>query len=324
MKLKNKILEILENNQGDYISGEEIASLLGVSRNSIWKTINYLKREGYDISSARDGYMIPTDADIFSSNRIAILSQNNIDVMMIDEATSSNDIAKSLAFQGAREGTLVVVKRQNSGRGRMGRSFISNEENGLYMSLVLRPEVPISQSVLITVIGAVAALEAIEMTSGIECSIKWVNDIYIGEKKVCGILSEASFNFEQSYTDYVIIGIGVNVTPPKNGFDEQIKNIATSIFERSSPSGYKSLLCSKIVDRFLHYYNNLEDKSFIDIYRRKSNLIGKSVNVYRGNDIFAGTVIDIDQDANLVLQTDSGLLSFNSGEARVRKNEFEQ
>lgn len=322
MKIKEKVLQILENKQGECISGEEIAKSLGITRNSVWKAINSLKTDGYDIISQNNvGYMLSAKADVFSVNRIKKLCEHDVDIIILDEAGSSNNVAKEMAASGAPEGTVVIVKRQSAGKGRMGRSFISNEENGLYMSIILRPRLSVSKSVNITVIGAVAALEAIEKKSGKECTIKWVNDIFLEDKKVCGILTEASFDFESECLEYAIVGIGINITPPKNGFDSEIKNIATSIYDLHAPVGYKSELCAQIIDRFLHYYKSIENQAYIKPYKEKSNLIGKEVNVYRGNDVINGVVADIDENANLVLDTDSGRIKFNSGEARVRKNE---
>ena len=320
MSLKEHILAMLENNQGKILSGEELAKALNVSRNSVWKAINALKKSGIDIKSYQNlGYALSTDTDVFSANRIKSLSSNDIDVVMLEESESSNDVAKSLAQKGAREKTVVVVKKQSAGKGRMGRSFISNEENGIYLSIILRPKISLSQSIYITVIGAVAALEAIENTAHVDCSIKWVNDIYIKEKKVCGILTEASFDLESESLDYAILGIGINVVPPENGFDVKIKDIATSIYPRQAPIGYKSLLCAEVIDRYLYYYNNIESKEYIKIYKQRSNLINKQVDVYRGNEIIGGTVVDIDDEANLVLDTGRNIIKFNSGEARVRK-----
>ena len=319
MSIKNQVLDYLEDNQGKSISGEEIARRFNVTRNSVWKAIKSLKNEGHLITATANGYLLPAEIDVFSANKIKNLSKSDIDILMLDTASSSNDVAKELALRGAPEGTVVVVKKQSAGRGRLGRSFISNEENGLYMSLILRPRIPAQQSVGITAIGAVCALEAIESTSGVECSIKWVNDIYINDKKVCGILSEASINFEAQSTDYVIVGIGINITPPNNGFNDEIKDIATSIYPENAPNGFKSRLCAEIIDRFFKYYKTIEDKDYIKPYRERSNLIGKAVSVYRGNDIIDGVVLDIDDEANLILEADSGVLKFNSGEARARR-----
>ena len=265
--------------------------------------------------------MLSSNEDIFSSNRIERLCKHDIDVLLLDDADSSNNVAKIMASNGAKEGTVVVVKKQSAGKGRLGRSFISNEENGLYMSIILRPKLPIEKSVNITVIGAVATLEAIEATTGKDCSIKWVNDIFLNDKKVCGSLTEASFDFESESLEYAVLGIGVNVCKPKNGFAPEINDIATAIFDSCAPIGYKSRLCATIIDNLLDYYNDIGNSNYIKKYREKSNLIGKEVAVYRGNDIINGTVSDIDNEANLVVQTENGTVKFNSGEARVRKNE---
>ncbi len=320
MNLKERVLSFLESKRDIIVSGESIARALGVSRNSIWKAINALKKDGYPITSqSNTGYVLSKDADIFNASKIQAEASSDIEVVFLDEATSSNDIAKKLATEGAKEGTVVVVARQSEGRGRMGRSFISNEENGLYMSIILRPSISAMQSLKITIIGALATLEAIEETSGASCGIKWVNDIFIGDKKVCGILTEAALSFESGSLDYAVLGIGVNVTPPKNGFDAEIKDIATSIYQNKAPNDYKSILCAKIVDKFFHYYKNIEGDEYISLYRERSILIGKRVEVVRGEMVYSGIVVDIDNDANLVLRVGDEELKFNSGEARIKK-----
>ena len=120
--------------------------------------------------------------------------------------------------------------------------------------------------------------------------------------------------------DYAVVGIGINIIPPENGFDDTIKDIATSLYEDNAPQNYKELLCAKIVDKLNFYYQNMESKSYMKVYKEKSNIIGKSVDVYRGNDIIKGTAIDINENAELVVKTEKGdICVFNSGEARVRK-----
>lgn len=247
-----------------------------------------------------------------------IFLKHNIEIKAYDTVSSTNIVAKELAQNGAEEFTVVTAKSQTNGKGRLGRSFISNSENGLYMSMILRPNPSDDSCVHITALSAVAVLEAIKETSNISPSIKWINDIYINEKKVCGILAEASF--DNSKLNHVIVGIGVNILPPKNGFDDSIKDIATSIYENESPSSYKELLCAKIIDKLIFYYQNIESKSYMRVYKENSNIIGKSVDVYRGNDIIKGIAIDINEKAELVVKTEKGdICVFNSGEARVRK-----
>jgi len=241
------------------------------------------------------------------------------EIIIIDEADSSNNIAKELALNGAPEGTAIAVKKQTQGRGRMGRSFISLSENGLYMSIILRPRISPDKCVDITVIGAVAVARAIERLCAKKCAIKWVNDIYIGEKKVCGILTEASIR--DGLVDYAVIGIGVNIAPPDGGFDEEISHIACAMLEDTAPTDIKSRLLAEITDSFFEIYKELGTGSYMEEYRNRSNIIGKTVDVYRGDEIVSGVCVDIDKNANLVVKTDTGTRIFGSGDARVRKNE---
>ena len=238
-------------------------------------------------------------------------------IIVLDTVDSTNNVAKQLAMQGCADKTLVIAEKQTQGRGRMGRSFISNEDNGIYMSLVLRPDMCISDSVYITVMTSVAVCEAVEELCPVECGIKWVNDIYIGNKKVCGILTEAAQLTDK--LDYAIVGIGINVTEPEGGFNEEIKDIATSLYEKNAPVGIKNRLIAKILERFYHYYGKMSDKSYMNKYREKSNLIGKAVDVYRGDEIISGVCVDIDENANLVIEHKGKRLTFNSGDARVKR-----
>ena len=319
MSIKEQILSILNNNVGMVISGEELSLKLGVTRNSIWKAVNGLKIDGYDISSySSQGYVLNRRADIFSCEEVKKHLSFPADIIICDEASSSNNIAKEMAENGAPEGTVVAVKSQTNGKGRMGRSFISKSEGGLYFTLILRPKISPDKALDITVLTAVAVCDAIKETSGKDAQIKWVNDVYINDKKCAGILCEAQFGFETGMLDYVVVGVGLNVLTPKEGFDSEISNIATSIFENEAPCGYKSLLLGTVINNILKLYHGIEKREYIDSYRKNSNLIGKEVDVYVGNEIIAGTVSDIDENARLVVNTKDGVRAFSSGEARVR------
>lgn len=320
MKTKERILEILNDNVGKCVSGEEIAKNLSITRNAVWKGINSLKQEGYDINSvASSGYVLSSGIELFNESTINKYLKTKRKIRIYEEIPSTNTEAKTLAQNGALEGDIVIAKSQSAGKGRMGRTFISNSENGLYMSIILKPNISLNKSVYITVLGAVAVLEAIEETSDKTCQIKWVNDIYINEKKVSGILTEASIDFETSSLQYAILGIGINITPPENGFHKDIEGIATSIYSNDTcPKNYKSILCAKIIDKFFEGYVDIEEKKFIEKYRQKSMLIGKEVEVQVGNSIAIGTAVDIDENACLVVKTKEGIKAFNSGEARAR------
>ena len=320
MSIKEQVLSIFNNNVGKLISGKELSFLLGVTRNSIWKAVNALKREGYDITShASHGYILNRGIDLFSEIEIKKHLKFDADIIIYDKAASSNDIAKALAQEGAKEFTVVVVKSQTKGKGRLGRSFISSSEGGLYFTLVLRPKIPADKALDITILSAVAVSDAIKKTSGKDAQIKWVNDVYINDKKCAGILTEAQLNFEIGTLDFAVVGIGINIVPPQNGFDEEISKIATSIYEKNAPCGYKAYLLAEILNNIFHYYNNIGKREYIKPYKEKSLIIGKEVDVYIGNEIILGKAIDIDENAHLIVETKDGIKSFSSGEARVRK-----
>lgn len=245
--------------------------------------------------------------------------KKQIELVVYDKATSSNIIAKELAREGANEGTVVLVKSQSEGRGRLGRRFISSSENGLYFTIILRPKIAPTDAIHITTIGATALCEAIKKTSGQNAQIKWVNDIYINDKKCAGILTESQINTKNNTLDYAVIGMGINVLPPENGFDVEIADIATSIFEKDAPCGYKQTLLNEIVDTFFDYYKDIEKKTYLKSYKESSNIIGKEVDVYYGNEIIRGTAIDIDDMAHLIVKTSEEVRAFGSGEARVRQ-----
>ena len=256
---------------------------------------------------------------MLSKDSIKSYLDRDMEIIILEETDSTNNVAKSLALRGIKEGTVIIAKRQTQGRGRMGRSFLSSSENGLYMTLFLKPDIPPLQCVNITVMAAAAVAEAIERVSSKECQIKWVNDIYIGDKKACGILTEASFDFTANRLDYAILGIGVNVSDPEGGFDNEIRDIACSVYGKNAPVGVKNRLCGEIINTFMKYYADFDNVEYMDRYRERSNLIGKTVDVYRGNEIISGVCVGIDESANLVVKTDRGEMRFNSGEARVKR-----
>ena len=234
MKTKERVLQILYNSKGSEVSGEEIAKSLCVSRNSVWKSVNSLKKDGYLIYTSPNGYMLDMQKELFTESNIKKYLKDDRKILLFDIIDSTNNMAKQLAQNGEGEGTVVIAKSQTNGKGRMGRSFISSSENGLYLTIILRPRVSVDKCVNITVLGAVSLCEAIEELCGVECQIKWVNDIYINEKKVSGILTEASINFEGGTMQYAVIGMGINVYEPVGGFDPEIKDIDCNLRKRDT------------------------------------------------------------------------------------------
>jgi len=320
MKTKEKVLNVLHESEGP-VSGEQIALELRVSRNSVWKAINSLRSQGYKISASPVGYSL-CEMKEFDEYAIKRHLKGEHTLHIYKEESSSSTVAKRLCQEGEGHGAVVIVESQTAGRGRMGRSFLSSSENGLYMSIILRPKISADKCVNITAATAVAVSQAIEETSGVKTGIKWVNDIYVGDKKCAGILTEASIDIENGGVQYVVVGIGVNLCPPKGGFDKEIEEIACGVYEKEYPKGYKARLCAEIINNVFEMLENLEKRAYLAEYKAKSIIIGKDVDVYVGDRVVCGIATDIDENANLIVTDSQGLTyTFNSGEARVRKAE---
>lgn len=234
---------------------------------------------------------------------------------------STNTEVRRLAVQGAPEGTVVIAEEQLQGRGRQGRSFFSPASTGLYMSLLLRPQEDTSP-LLITTVAAVAVAEAIEEVTDIPAAIKWVNDIYCYNKKVCGILTEGSFAQDGSQLQYAVLGIGVNLASPTNGFPQEIKNRAGSLYQNEKlPLFLKEKLAAAILTRFWKNYEKLNEKPHLEEYRRRSFLIGKTVEILttQGDVSDVAVVTGIGDTFALQVTTTQGVAKeLSSGEVSVR------
>ena len=319
MSTKEQVLEaLLEADEA--LSGERLARRLGMSRNSVWKAILQLRNEGYEIDAVTNrGYSLRKDREMVSEAGIrrwltARTMGNRIEVHQ--ELVSTNTRAKELAAQGAPHGTLVCARAQTGGRGRFGRRFFSPPESGIYMSLLLRPQIPAQQAVLMTTMSAVATARAIEKLADVHVQIKWVNDLYIGEKKTCGILCEAGMDFESGQLEYAIAGIGVNTAPVV--FPEELSQIATSVGNACGHDISKNRLIAQICNCMEELYPQLENGAFMQESRERSNVIGRKIIAYRGDVSFTGTALDIDDEGGLIVETDAGVQTLRSGEISIR------
>ena len=273
MSVKDEVLKELENNKGDYISGGQLADNLGVSRNSVWKAIKALEKSGYEINAIPNkGYCLAEKNDILSSYSIKQHLKNpHLDISVFSSVTSTNTILKEMAEQGAKEGTVIIAEEQTAGRGRTGKQFYSPKGTGIYISILLRPDIPAEESLFLTTSAAVATARAIEDVSDKRALIKWVNDIYLEDKKTCGILTEGAFNVETGKLDYAIVGIGINVCIPDGGFPDNIKDIATAIFDKQTDSiNKRSILIANLLDYFMEYYKDFKSKSYVKEYIERS------------------------------------------------------
>lgn len=315
MALKDDILSELMVNR--FISGEELAEKYYVSRNSVWKAVKQLRDEGYEIEAVTNkGYCLKGDINKINAGSIRKKLKSEWSFEILPETDSTNNYAKELAITGKRNKTVVITEKQSGGKGRLGRPFYSPEGNGLYMSVLFRPEINVDSAPLITSFTAVAVAEAVEKLSGQDVNIKWVNDVYMNGKKICGILTEAGFDFEGGTVDYAVIGIGINVLG--TDFPDELINIATSIEKETGLKISRNDLAAEVLNNLENMSNGIKDKKYLDIYRKKSNVIGKRIKVTYGSQVFYAEALDINENAALIVKTDNGIKILNSGEVSIK------
>lgn len=243
------------------------------------------------------------------------------EILLYPVTDSTNLQLRQAAEKGAPTGLCIIAKEQTAGRGRLGRSFLSPPKNGIYMSVLLRPEIKLEQAALITPAVAVCVAQAIEAIAECQVTIKWVNDLFVREKKVCGILTETVLRPADQQLAYLVIGIGINLSD--EGIPEAIKEIAGGILPTGETPPDRNQLIAEILNRMEDVLLPLQPDHFLPEYRSRSNLIGCPVTVFQ-NDIpqESGVAIDIDDSARLVLRLDSGEIKhLGSGEVSCRKTE---
>lgn len=327
MPLKDKVLAVLEENKGKSVSGSNIARSVGMTRSAVWKAVKTLREEGYSICAVTNrGYCLSEESDFLSEQSIVPNLKTKalgrkIDVFKTIDST--NNFAKSLAQLGAVHGTTVISEVQTQGKGRMGRDFYSPMGMGVYMSVIIRPKLSVEHSLLITSCAAVAVAEAVEKVAEIDCHIKWVNDIYAGGKKLCGILTEASVDVEQGGLEYAIVGMGINVqnvTFPKN-----LADTATSVRLETDKPVSRSVLTAEILNCLEERLETIRDKSFLDEYRRRSNVIGERIEVTHNDVSEQMDCTGIDEIGRLLVRLDSGEeKALTSGTIRIVDREKQE
>ena len=303
------------------LSGELLAKHLGITRSAVWKAIRALQHDGCQIkASTRTGYVLDEAPDILSEAEIRrFLSQEEISrqIEIYPELDSTNRRAKQLAAQGAPHGTLVAADSQTAGRGRFSRRFYSPPHSGIYVSFILRPSLPAERTVMITSLAAVAVARAIESLADVDVGIKWVNDLYINGKKCCGILCEASMDFESGGLEDVVVGIGVNVARMR--FPDELEPIATSVENECGAPVSRSRLIAEIADQISALYGDLSSGAFMAESRRRSIVIGRDITVLGGPEPYTAKAADIDGQGRLVVQLSDGRTEIlNSGEISIK------
>ncbi len=320
--MKSKTLKILKDNNNDFISGEKISNEIGMTRAGVWKHIEALREEGYDIETARGkGYKLLASADILSYEEIEpylntkFIGRRIIHFHSID---STNKEAKGLA-SSLEEGSVLIGEEQSSGRGRLGREWISPRGKGIWMSIVLKPELEPERLSRITLIGAVSIFKALE-NIGIVSEIKWPNDILISKKKVGGILTEMSG--ELNMIHHLVMGLGINVNLDKDDIPEDLRHKASSLKIEENKKINRQRLTGDILNEFEKYYIEFKKDGSLDgvieILRSNSALIGKEVRVISGKRERLGLARDINDRGQLLVEFEEGIESIDSGEVSIR------
>lgn len=320
--VKEEVIKHLENNIGKLVSGGDLSKSLNVSRTAIWKAINILKNEGYDIQTKKnEGYILSINNNILSEKIIRQNTKAKIlgnQIKILDCVDSTNNYLKSLTQYKVTEGLAVLAEKQTGGKGRKSKSFFSPAKTSIYISILLKPKIQIIS--FITIIAAISVVEAIYNVTGIKTSIKWVNDILYENKKLCGILTEASIEAESGNIDYAVVGIGINVKKMK--FPDDIKNIATSLENITSDTYNRNVLIGELLTQLEKNYNKLisNDKNeLIKTYKNYLSMLGKEITVIESDNTYKAKALDIDDNAYLIIELPSGQTKkLNCGEISIK------
>ncbi|MEG1285026.1 MAG: biotin--[acetyl-CoA-carboxylase] ligase [Romboutsia sp.] len=319
--MRNKILEIILNQGNDFISGEEISKILGISRAGVWKHIKSLKEEGYNIESVnKRGYRLAEKPmDILTFQNIGHKLETKFigkNIIHFETISSTNDYAKEVANREI-EGTVVISEEQTKGKGRLGKLWHSKKSEGICMSIILKPKMIPYKAPFITLIAGASIVKGLNDLN-VEAVIKWPNDVIINNKKICGILTELSAEIER--VNHIVLGIGINVKTMK--FDSEISEIATSL-QKEGYSLSRVDIVRSILENFeklyLDYIDNNCKEETLNICRKYSAIIGKQVYALRGNEMESVKCLDITNDGNLrVLKSNGDIEEIMSGEISIR------
>lgn len=320
--MKEEILRLLRSADG-YISGQELCNRFGVSRTAVWKAINQLKEAGYEIDAQQNkGYRLMAAPDLMTEAEIKSLMHTDWvakEVLYFDTIDSTNTKAQELAEKGYPSGTLVVADKQESGKGRRGRSWVSPSGTGIFMTLMIKPDINPNNASMLTLVAALAVAKAITSVTGEEALIKWPNDIVVNGKKVCGILTEMNAQFD--YINHIVVGIGINVH--NESFPEEISQMASSLMiEAGGKRFHRAQIIAETMSYFEQYYDTfLKTQDLSALVREYDELLvnrNKSVRVLDPKEPFDGKAMGITPKGELIVDTWESRKLVSSGEVSVR------
>ena len=322
MKTKEKILQKLRTAPGTFFSGEDLRAELGISRTAVWKNIQTLREEGFSISSVTNrGYALLEEPDILTEESIrASLSTRQIGqaLRVFSVTDSTNNEAKRQALQGVPHGTVFVAEEQTGGKGRLGRNWVSPPGLGLWFSLLLRPHCTPQQASRMTLLAGLAVCRALQKEIKVDARIKWPNDIVIGSRKVCGILTEMGAEMEQ--IEYVVIGIGINIHD--GCYPPELKERAVSLDEATGKTWNRAAVLRAILTEFEEILQENERcglQILLSEYRSQCVTLGRTVSCSRPDGEIRGQAMGITEEGELIIQTENGEKAvIYSGEVSVQ------
>ena len=323
--MKSKILEELKKSKGIHLSGEDLSKKFGVSRTAIWKYIKKLKEEGYIIESTTNkGYILLESPDALYPDEIKELLDTKLigrEIIYMDSIDSTNSHAKRLGEKDFIDGTVIIAEEQTTGRGRLGREWVSPKGKGIWMTILLKPDINPERASQITLISAMAVVKGIKKASDIDTLIKWPNDLVLNGQKLCGILTELGAEIDR--INYLCVGIGINVNQDKKDFGNYELNTATSLKIVSGSVVDRKKLIGEVLKAFEDYYTKFLKDSSIDFmveeYKKSSANIGKEVRLITKDGEIEATAEDISSNGHLIVRLKCGSLrEISSGEVSVR------
>lgn len=304
MSTKAELLSLFEKNGQEYISGQKIGDTLNVTRNAVWKAVEQLRSEGYQIESKpKTGYRLVAEPDNLSSGKIKEYISSPCDLMVFRTVDSTITVAEETDLN--ENPLFIVADSQTAGKGRLGRSFASPAGTGLYLTIAIKPDFAINEALYVTMASAVATARAIEKVCRIHADIKWVNDLFYNNRKICGILTKAQSNLELGQIDKLIIGIGINCFP--GSLPPELDQIAGPVSSEKG-SFSRNQLAAEVFNETIKILNDLQEKTFMKEYKRRCFILDEIISVHphldhRSVKAFA---VDISDDGGLIVEYTEG------------------
>ncbi|SFJ59238.1 biotin--[acetyl-CoA-carboxylase] ligase [Thermoflavimicrobium dichotomicum] len=321
--IRDRLLSLLIQYQPQFVSGEEISRELGCSRAAVWKHIEELRQEGYEIEARpRSGYRLLYRPDRVAPEEIAYhlhTKKFGREIRYQEVVASTQILAHQWAREGAVEGSLVVAEEQTEGRGRLGRSWYSPPRSGVWMSLILRPPILLTEASHLTLLASLGVKQGIERVTGLPIQIKWPNDLLVHGKKICGILTE--LRGEQDQIHYVILGMGINVNTPEKNWPEELRAIATSLAIELGGPVHRASLIAAILEELEEVYDHYLQSGFSKIkakWEQSSGIIGKQIVARTPQGVITGIAEHLNDQGALIIRTDRGLVSVHSADVSLK------